>query len=247
MDEGHGAAIMPDVTEPVAIISPHLDDAVFGCGQLLATRPGSIVITVFAGAPPEYAEPTEWDALAGFRAGEDVLATRRAEDRRALAALGACPVWLDFCDSQYHRTPTVAAVAAALDAALARAALPAVFIPLGLFHSDHHLTHAAAISVLRRRPEMAWYAYEEAMYRRVADSVAGRIAALREARIEPVFAGTSSERGRGEKERAIGAYASQLRALAAPKKPGYADAFATERYWSLRLRVTTAKGAEDAA
>src|SRR4051812_4728612 len=83
-------------TEPVMIVSPHLDDAVFGCGELLGARPGSVVVTVFAGAPPTYETVTEWDALAGFRAGDDVMAARRAEDRDALAVLGARPVWLDF-------------------------------------------------------------------------------------------------------------------------------------------------------
>src|SRR3954468_24729127 len=102
-------------TEPVVIVSPHLDDAVFGCGELLAARPGSVVVTVFAGAPPTYETVTEWDALAGIHPGEDVLAARRAEDRAALGALGARPVWLDFRDSQYHDSPTVPEIAAALE------------------------------------------------------------------------------------------------------------------------------------
>jgi len=33
------------------VISPHLDDAVFSCRQLLAQAPGSVVVTVFAGIP----------------------------------------------------------------------------------------------------------------------------------------------------------------------------------------------------
>ena len=246
MDERHGSATVPDAPAPVAVISPHLDDAVFGCGELLAARPGSVVVTVFAGSPPDSGILTEWDALAGFGAGEDVVAVRRAEDRRALATLGARPLWLDFYDSQYGCSPTVAAVADALDAALLGAP-PLVFMPLGLFHSDHHLAHAACLNVLRRRPERTWFAYEEAMYRRVPGSVVERLAALRGAGIAPACAGTSSGEGRAAKERAIAAYASQLRALAAPKKPGYADACAAERYWSLHPRVPAATEAGDAA
>src|SRR5919106_5159209 len=72
----------------VLVVSPHLDDAVFGCGELLAACPGSIVTTVFAGAP-KHSELTEWDAAAGFRAGQDVMAARREEDQQALTIVGA--------------------------------------------------------------------------------------------------------------------------------------------------------------
>jgi len=54
---------------PVAVISPHLDDAVFACGELLAARPGSVVITVLAGRPPRDLPLTPWDAASGFHAG----------------------------------------------------------------------------------------------------------------------------------------------------------------------------------
>lgn len=218
---------------PVIVVSPHLDDAVFGCGELLAMRPGSVVVTVFAGAPPTYETVTEWDALAGFRAGDDVMAARRAEDARALALLGARPIWLDFRDSQYRHIPTVPQIADALERVIGESGLRSVFIPLGLFHSDHHLTHAAALMVLRRRADWCGMAYEEAMYRRIPDSVAERIAALYEAGIAAAPVETSATCGRAVKERAIACYTSQLRALAAPKKPGYADALAAERYWLL--------------
>ena len=50
------------------VLSPHCDDAVFGCGELLADRPGSTVITVFAGRPGSGVPLTRWDAAAGFGA-----------------------------------------------------------------------------------------------------------------------------------------------------------------------------------
>src|SRR5690242_3070034 len=96
----------PRGAQPVLVISPHLDDAVFGCGQLLATYPGSVVITALAGRPASYATVTPWDELAGFAPGEDVIAARRAEDHAALAILQASPVWLDFSDDQYGNSPT---------------------------------------------------------------------------------------------------------------------------------------------
>jgi LmbE family N-acetylglucosaminyl deacetylase len=245
MDERHAGISGPDTAQPVIVVSPHLDDAVFGCGELLAARPGSSVITIFAGAPPTYDTVTEWDALAGFRPGDDVMAARRAEDERALAILGARPVWLGFRDSQYRCSPTVPEIADALERAIGERDRRAVFIPLGLFHSDHHLAHAAALDVLRRRPDRAWFAYEEAMYRKIPDTVAERIAALRRAGIGAVRAGESSTCGHGVKARAIACYVSQLRALAAPKKPGYEDAFGAERYWSLAPPVPPEGGERD--
>ncbi len=246
MDERHAEIRGLDAAQPVIVVSPHLDDAVFGCGQLLAVRPGSVVITIFAGAPPTYEAVTEWDALAGFQPGDDVLAARRAEDVHALAALRAHPIWLDFCDSQYHRSPGIAEIARALDRAIGESHLRAIFIPLGLFHSDHHLTHAAALDVLRRRPDLAWFAYEEAMYRKIPNIVAERIVELHGEGIEPTPAGISSACGHETKRRAIACYASQLRALVAPKKPGHEDALGTERYWSLAPRGQISRGTPDA-
>lgn len=246
MDDRHATIIGLDAAQPVIVVSPHLDDAVFGCGQLLAARPGSVVVTVFAGAPPSYETVTEWDALAGFRPGDDVMAARREEDARALAILNAHPIWLEFRDSQYQCSPTAPEIADALERAIGESDLRAVFIPLGLFHSDHHLAHAAALDVLRRRPDLAWFAYEEAMYRTIPNLVAERITALGQAGIGAKRAGESSPCGHAAKERAIACYASQLRALAAPKKPGYEDAREAERYWSFAPREPTTGGETDA-
>ena len=92
----------------ILAISPHLDDAVFSCGELLASAPGAKVVTVFAGGPPAGASMTSWDADCGFRADDDVIAARRGEDARALEMLGASPVWLPFWDDQYARAPALA-------------------------------------------------------------------------------------------------------------------------------------------
>jgi LmbE family N-acetylglucosaminyl deacetylase len=134
----------------IAVISPHLDDAVFACGELLAEHPGAVVITALAGRPPACEPITEWDAAAGFHAGDDVVGARREEDRRALRILGATPVWLDFCDDQYGRSPSCGRLSQALGEAVMTARPTAVFIPLGLFHRDHMLTHEAALAAMRR-------------------------------------------------------------------------------------------------
>ncbi|HEX3177028.1 MAG TPA: PIG-L family deacetylase [Methylomirabilota bacterium] len=216
---------------PLAVISPHLDDAVLGCGALLAAMPGAIVITVFAGRPPADAPLRAWDAAAGFSAGDDVIGIRRAEDAAALRCLGAEPLWLPFLDAQYEQTPSVDEVAEALDGVLCARGPATVCIPLGLFHSDHALAHAAALEVRARHRSWGWLAYEEPMYRRVPGALADRLEALRKADISAIP--LPPRVATVEKRDAIACYASQLRALATPGRPGHADALAEERQWKL--------------
>lgn len=222
----------------IVVVSPHLDDAVFGCGELLAACPGSIVVTVFAGAPARYSELTEWDAAAGFGAGEDVMAARRDEDRRALAIVGALPIWLNYCDSQYQCLPTAQTLAAALERALARHAPETVIAPFGLFHSDHKRVHEAALITLNRDQGWRWLAYEDTLYRRIPGLVQERLAAFLSAGITATPVALEFLRGhKTRKGRAVRCYASQLRALATPGRPSHLDAFSPEAYWRLAIRA----------
>ncbi|MGH3745702.1 MAG: PIG-L family deacetylase, partial [Mycobacteriales bacterium] len=119
---------------PLLVVSPHLDDAVLSCGRLLAANPGSVVVTVLAGSPPDGLF-VDWDRRGGFRPGDDVIAQRRREDRRALRLLRARPVWLEFRDDAYRDEPLDAAavrrqvtdVVESLDPSL-------VAVPLGIRH-----------------------------------------------------------------------------------------------------------------
>jgi LmbE family N-acetylglucosaminyl deacetylase len=217
----------------LAVVSPHLDDAVFGCGALIAAHRGSTVITVFAGRPRRPGPLPPWDVDAGFVDGDDVIARRRAEDRRALAVLSARPHWLEFPDAQYGGTPALADVTPALEAAIAATGARTVVVPLGLFHGDHHLAHAAALAVLVRRPDLAWLAYEDAMYRRIPGLLEERLGTLRQAGVSAVRARLDTGGASRLKPRALAAYRSQLRALATPGRPGHADALAPEGYWRL--------------
>jgi LmbE family N-acetylglucosaminyl deacetylase len=221
------------MTSRLVAISPHLDDAVLGCSALLAAYPGAIVVTVFAGRPPDGTPLPAWDEAAGFRAGDDVVGIRRTEDRAALHTLGARPRWLDFLDAQYGDPPAVDAIVPALESAIGSADAAIVGIPLGLFHSDHALAHAAALALLRRHPEWRWLAYEEPMYRRVPGALDDRRAALRKAGV--TANALDRVRAPRRKRRALACYASQLRALRTPGRPGVADALAGERYWELTM------------
>ena len=221
------------MSDRLVVLSPHLDDAVLGCGERLAACAGATVVTVFAGRPPANLPLTPWDAAAGFRPGDDVLGARRAEDASALALLGATPVWLDFMDAQYAATPDLGTLSAALAMTLAALAPATVLIPLGLFHSDHALVHDAALTCARHGDGRRWLAYEEPMYRRVPEARARRFTALHAAGIALDPEPPVTPRACQLKRRAILCYRSQLRALDSPARPGWRDALEDERYWRL--------------
>jgi LmbE family N-acetylglucosaminyl deacetylase len=210
-------------------ISPHLDDAVFACGEVMTSSVRATVATVFAARPPAGAPFASWDADAGFRPGEDVIGARREEDREALAALGAHPVWLDFCDDQYGTGTSETELVEALAALIERSEFGAVYLPLGLFHADHVRASDAALA-LTTRFALPFRAYEDALYRRIPDLVAKRIEVLQgrgfrlsreEVPVEP--------EAHARKRDAVACYRSQIRALATRR--GHADAFARESYW----------------
>lgn len=214
----------------VLAISPHCDDAVFGCGDRLAARPGAVVVTLFAGRPVAGDALTPWDAAAGFAPGDDVIGARRAEDRAALAVLGALPVWMDFRDAQYGPSPAVDTLASALGDLVAQLRPHTIVAPLGLFHSDHRLASRAAVALVRHGLTARWLWYEDAIYRRLPGLVAERVHQLARDGVHlrrPERGASASARKRW----AVRCYRSQLRALAAPGRPGGDDAFAAEVLW----------------
>src|SRR4051812_28342816 len=88
----------------IAVLSPHLDDAVLSVGGLLWLLKDHFeveVITVFTADPPEEMSPLA-TTLAG-RSGLRIYADRRVEDERALATLGVGHRHLGF-DDAIHRT-----------------------------------------------------------------------------------------------------------------------------------------------
>lgn len=233
--------LQPALERPVLVLSPHLDDAVFACGRLLASVPAPTVATIFAGRPPPRAPLTEWDRASGFLPGEDVIGARRDEDRAALGLLGARPVWLDFRDRQYGLAPRPDEIAARLEAVLAHCRPDAVFFPLGLFHSDHHLTYDAALLLLGRHPRLRWYAYEDRLYRRLPGLCEEKIEHLRRVGLAPrPIRFPEAAAAPVRKRRAVARYRSQLRALATPGRPGHQDVFGEEAYWRLATPVQAA-------
>ena len=220
------------------VISPHLDDAVFSCGQLLAQAPGSVVVTVFAGIPARGSDAPPWDRRAGFRTADEAVRSRRDEDRRALAMLGAQPVWLDFLDDQYGTQAASTAIAARVADTIDAYPGFGVLAPAGLFHRDHIQVQQAVLTLLRDNSSLGdatrvWRFYEDVPYRRIDGLMAKRVIDWRQHGWigHPVGppAGNRTD-GAAAKASAVDAYASQI-ALFEPHMR--ADLREPETYWRL--------------
>jgi LmbE family N-acetylglucosaminyl deacetylase len=166
---------------------------------------------------------------------------RSLEDDRALDVLAAVPDRGDFLDAQYvpfvpaAHGPTQEAIAQALDQALRRHAARTLVIPFGLFHSDHELVHRACADVWRANPALACFAYEDALYRRMAGRLQARMVDLASSDIIATPAPAhwrANPSYQSAKRNAVRAYASQLKAFG---PDGYDDVFCTERCWKLEL------------
>ncbi|KWZ33282.1 PIG-L family deacetylase [Burkholderia anthina] len=231
---------MPDPTRWL-VVSPHLDDAVFSCGQLLAHAPGSIVVTVFAGMPPPGTPAPPWDRRAGFRHADEAMRARRDEDRRALALLDARPVWLDFLDDQYGMPTTSIAIATRVAATIDAHPGFGVLAPAGLFHRDHLQVHEAMLRLLRDDDaSRVWRFYEDAPYRRIDGLMAERVAGWREhgwlAHPVAAPAGSGTD-GAAAKAAAVNAYASQVTLLEPHMRAALRE---PETIWRLECDVTSA-------
>ncbi len=228
----------PDTFDRVLVFSPHFDDAAMGAGHLLLARPGSTVCTVFAGPPTRYPdEPSEWDALGGFRSGDDVVAIRREEDLAALAVLGADHYWLDFVDHQYlapHERASADDVAPALAALVDAVAPTAVVLPLGLANPDHVVTHDAGVQVAHERSDLAWFAYEDAGYKHIPGMMAWRVSKLFRSELWPTPMIVPTEQDHARKRAAIECYVSQLGPLRADHAlDARIDGAVAEQFWML--------------
>ncbi len=90
------------------ILSPHYDDAALSCGGLIAQRTAAgdlvVVATVFGGRPDlATLSPFAQSIHARPGAAGDLIAQRVAEERQALAILGAQPRSGDYLDCIYRR------------------------------------------------------------------------------------------------------------------------------------------------
>ncbi len=232
--------------ERVVVLSPHLDDAAISCGAFLSTHPGVTVVTVFCGVPPTIIDPPNWwSQLSGFGPGDDVVAARRAEDRRALARLRATPVHLDgFPERDLQPDQPVATadeVAGALMVVLAGLDPTLVLVPMGLANPEHVCVHDAALLVRQRLGAdqeggsgPGWIAYQDIAYHQIPGQLAWRVAKLFKAALWPTPVAMPTTADLAAKRAAVAEYTSQVKALEADWILwGRLDAPTPEQFWRL--------------
>lgn len=221
---------------PALVISPHLDDAVLSCGQLIKSRLGTTITTILAGFPP--GPHAGWSGrTTGLPIAKDANLQRRDEDRSAARALGAQTVWMDLYAQEYGSGESLSerllgiqhAVSTAVDAADGRA----VFFPLGITHPDHVAVSDAAL-VAVRDANLEAYVYMDMPYGQARPGrVRRRLRHIRRTvaveRLEP-FAGDLDT-----KAEAVKAYTSQVAEL----QQGFGRHFTRvysdpEKFWRVR-------------
>ncbi|GAA1766997.1 PIG-L family deacetylase [Luedemannella helvata] len=186
------------------VFSTHLDDAVLSAGEVIAAHPGAVVVTVFAGLPATGTRG-RYDAATGLGDGHRAMSSRRDEDTAALATLGAYPVHLDFLDRQYRHPSSDEEIAERLRSLVTAHRPTTVLGPVGLVHPDHRQVGRVWPAVAAGTDTLA---YEDMPYRRqfpATDDAVRAFVAAHGATAHPPTGGD-----RAAKERAIGAYVSQL-------------------------------------
>ena len=127
-----------DPQAPPLLLSPHWDDAVLDCWEILSA-PGELnVANVFAGVPAA-GTLAAWDELTGAADSAERARERLAEDARAMEVAGRRPVNLPLLDAQYRRgggPPAPEAIDRALSASCGSASR--VYAPAAIgAHPDH--------------------------------------------------------------------------------------------------------------
>lgn len=231
---------------PLLLLSPHFDDAALSCGALLDRGEPVHVVTVLAGepAPPRRGQ---WDERCGFRDSAESIATRRAEDERALA--GHRLTFLQLPEAQYLDGARPAGHAEVVAAAMADA-VGTVVVPAGAGwsggplrrrtrrafrrrvdparHPDHVFVREAALAAVGERRVLL---YEELPYSLAggADHEAARAARTLRRKAVPLELPVDRE----EKARRLARYESQLPFIWDERLDDPSALPGAERYWLL--------------
>jgi LmbE family N-acetylglucosaminyl deacetylase len=213
------------------VISPHADDAVLSAGQFLSGRPDVIVVTVFAGTPKASLALTKYDALSGFTNAREALEARRAEDREALALLGAKPVHLNFVDQQYGQTASRKNISKELARQIALFEPELIIGPLGIGHPDHQLVREVLLDAALEGGTPLWL-YEDLPTRvREPELVPEALEAVRSRQATAIL-GFCGDGPLADKMSALWAYRSQL-----PLFPNRHELLVGERFWHISKAV----------
>lgn len=124
-------------------------------------------MTVFAGDPDHDAPLTAYDREAGFTTAGEAMESRRAEDTRACAAIGAIAQHLPLLDGQYrNEMPYDHELLIRVLLEVADSLNPSIIVgPLGIVHSDHVALGSAAWHAFKGRPECQYVCAEDLPYR----------------------------------------------------------------------------------
>jgi LmbE family N-acetylglucosaminyl deacetylase len=162
------------------VLSPHLDDAVFACGGMLARAAAegkrAAVVTFYTGEPTLARVPARLRPFCRYE-------VRKAEDARAAAALGVECAWVDLVERAFRppavggmralfTTPTSTAeltslrdAEGAIESRLDRHPQAQLLAPLGVGnHVDHVELALAALNVMLRRRAFDRFAFYEDSY-----------------------------------------------------------------------------------
>jgi LmbE family N-acetylglucosaminyl deacetylase len=154
-------------SEPILIVSTHLDDAVLSCGHFLSENPQAVVLTVLAGAPEKLREGYNANTTGEIYA-PDAIQKRRNEDAAAMDFLSVRPpVWLGHYDNDFmhwiRRRNDHKQIVCAIELAIREIGPGSVVTPLGLKHSDHVAIANACIE-LAKNSDLEWYLYMDMPY-----------------------------------------------------------------------------------
>ena len=201
----------------VAVLSPHLDDAVLSLGAAISAAVAAgaqvDVVTVSAGDPDAPDPPGAWDRSRGFASAAEAASARREEDRRACAMLGARPVWLPFQDHQYPPHSGAGEVWAAVERAVKDAAT--VLAPGAPLVQEDHLWLTRTVLECGVADRIHLGLYLEQPYAVWAGDHADAPDGIRSLLPRPLHWSRlgSGPAHRWRKARAAGAYGSQLTGL----------------------------------
>ena len=248
---------------PLLVVSPHLDDAALSCAALLDREAAITVLDVFT-LVPEPDRSTEWDRRCGFASAKEAMAAREAEESAAFANTRHEVLAVDLLDGQYRDDLRDARDERRLRDALLgwvdQQGSCTVVLPVGAgltpgsaigwwtqlrayvrgqrivdADTDHLWVRDVAVTILRDRPDVTIWLYEEFPHRwsRPGAAMATLVADWAKGTLDPVVIPIDRAR-KGER---LAVYRSQLPVTfrrvdgrrVAKRIP------ADERYWVLRF------------
>jgi LmbE family N-acetylglucosaminyl deacetylase len=174
---------VPPRAGTIAVISPHLDDAVLSLGATIArwAREGArvAVVTVLANDPDLAGDASPWDRSGGFTNSRQAAESRRSEDANACAILGATPSWLPFGDKEHPRGGTEDEIRDALEQTVAGAdVVVAPGYPLTQAGGDHLFVARVALTMASRPSKLGLYVEQPYAANRVVRRLARRAGPL---------------------------------------------------------------------